>query len=273
MKSEFKIELISLLPIFASLVFGVLCAFLLLVAPVEVYGITPFPEGVAGSFGNAFYFVVLVAIGASLLYLLLKFKSKRLIEWITGFALTLAIFMLSVIYFGALFSIFAVYDLDMAVLGLSVVITVLGVFAIFWKRSRVCNLVVLGLGGALGTFLGFAIPSLSAFLILVFLAVYDVFAVYHGPVGKIAHKGLEQFRGLSFSFRDVQMGLGDLTFYSMLCGHMLLFFGVWACLASMVGVLVGCVFAFRMLERRGMFPGLPFPIFLGLALGLLVWLL
>jgi hypothetical protein len=64
------------------------------------------------------------------------------------------------------------------------------------------------------------------------------------------------------------MGLGDLTFYSMLSGHMLLYFGVVSCLASIAGILVGCLLAFKMLERKGMFPGLPFPIFLGLGLGL-----
>lgn len=266
-------EVIHLLPILASLSFGVFCAFVLLTAPVEVYGITPFPEGAVGSLGNAVYFVVLVSVGASLLYSLLKSKSQKLIRWITGSALTMAIFMLSIIYFSAVFSVAAVLNGEMMILVLSVGVTVLADSAIFWKHSKARDLVVLALGGALGTFLGFAIPSFSAVLILVFLAVYDVFAVYHGPVGKIAHRGLEQFKGLSFSFRSIQMGLGDLTFYSMLCGHMLLFFGVWACLASVAGVLVGCLLAFRMLERKGMFPGLPFPIFLGLALGLFASLL
>jgi presenilin-like A22 family membrane protease len=110
-------------------------------------------------------------------------------------------------------------------------------------------------------------------LILSFLAVYDAFAVYHGPVGKIAHSGLEQLRGLSFSFKDIQMGLGDLTFYSMLSGHMLLYFGFFPCLASLIGILVGCLLAFKMLEKRGMFPGLPFPILFGLTAGFLVSLI
>jgi hypothetical protein len=101
------------------------------------------------------------------------------------------------------------------------------------------------------------------------LAVYDAFAVYYGPVGKIAHSGLDQFRGLSFSFKDIQMGLGDLTFYSMLSGHMLIFYGFIPCLASIIGISLGCLLAFKMLKKRGMFPGLPFPILFGLALGLL----
>jgi len=66
------------------------------------------------------------------------------------------------------------------------------------------------------------------------------------------------------------MGLGDLTFYSMLSGHMLINFGFISCLASIIGISLGCLVAFKMLERKGMFPGLPFPILFGLAAGLFV---
>jgi hypothetical protein len=66
------------------------------------------------------------------------------------------------------------------------------------------------------------------------------------------------------------MGLGDLTFYSMLSGHMLLNFGPISSLASIIGILAGCILSFIMLEKKGMFPGLPFPILFGLTAGLLV---
>ena len=271
MSSKFRTGLINLAPILVSLVFGVLCAFLILTSSVEIYGITPFPESVAGAFGNAFYFVILVGVGATLIYLLLKRKSRKLIAWITGFALITAVFMLSIIYMFAAFSRFAIPSMEVLILILSLFITALADYAIFRKHGKICDLVVLFLGGALGTFLGFSIPTLSAILILGFLAVYDVFAVYHGPVGKIARSGLDQLRGLSFSFKDIQMGLGDLTFYSMLSGHMLLYFGLLPCLASIIGILLGCLLAFKMLEKKGMFPGLPLPVLFGLMAGLLAY--
>jgi hypothetical protein len=106
-------------------------------------------------------------------------------------------------------------------------------------------------------------------LILCFSAIYDAFAVYHGPIGKIAATGLDKLPGLSFSFKDIQMGLGDLVFYSMLSGHMLLRFGILSSSASIIGILGGCFLAFKMLETRGVFPGLPLPILFGLTAGLL----
>jgi presenilin-like A22 family membrane protease len=270
LSGKFRTGLINLAPILVSLLFGVFCAFLILTSPLEIYGITPFPEGIIGSVGNAFYFVILVGVGASVLYLLLKWKNIKLIAWITGFVLTTAVFMLCIIYISAAFSRFAIPSMEVLTLILSLFITALADYAIFRKRSKIRDLVVLFLGGALGTFLGFSIPTLSAILILGFLAIYDVFAVYHGPVGKIARTGLDQLRGLSFSFKDIQMGLGDLTFYSMLSGHMLVNFGFISCLASIIGILFGCLLGFKMLERKGMFPGLPLPVLFGLAAGLLV---
>jgi hypothetical protein len=60
-----------------------------------------------------------------------------------------------------------------------------------------------------------------------------------------------------------------LVFYSMLSGSMLLNFGVISYFVSLVGILAGSFLTFVMLEKKGIFPGLPFPIFLGLVGGLL----
>ena len=122
----------------------------------------------------------------------------------------------------------------------------------------------------MGVFFGFSIPLFSAIAILAFLAVYDVIAVYKGPVGKIAQSGLDQLQGLSFSFKEIQMGLGDLVFYSMLTGVMFFSFlpNLLPVVLSVVGIVIGSIITFFMLERVGLFPGLPFPILLGLGLGL-----
>ena len=268
MSDSFKAELVYLAPVLVSLLFGVACASLLLWSSIKPYNVAPFPEGPVGSVGNAFYFVLLVGAGATLLFFLLKTRSHRLIAFVTGCALAMAFFTLSLIYLFAAFSFVALLRSEFIILG-AVAITVLACYAIFKTRSKIGDLIVILLGGALGTFLGASVQTLSAVLILCFLAVYDMIAVYRGPVGKIAREGLERFRGLSFSFKDIQMGLGDLTFYSMLSGHMFLNFGVLPCLASIIGILVGCFTAFKMLEKRGIFPGLPFPIIFGLAFGFL----
>jgi len=236
---------------------------------MEMYEVTPFPEGV-GSLFNALYFVVLTAVGGTLLYLLLRRRKIKSITFITGFALTVAVFLLSFIYVWAAFSIIGLPARASEVaLVLDTVVSAVAVaavdVAVFQNHIRASEVAVLLLGGGFGAFLGVSIPTFSAILILFALAVYDFFAVYRGAVGKIAHSGLDQLRGLSFTFKDVQMGLGDLTFYSLLAS--LVFVKSMSPVyvtASIAGVLLGVFIAFKMLERKGIFPGLPFPIALGL---------
>jgi hypothetical protein len=44
------------------------------------------------------------------------------------------------------------------------------------------------------------------------------------------------------------------------------------CVVAVVGIMVGSIVTFFMLERRGIFPGLPFPIMFGLGGGLITGL-
>ena len=270
MAEKFRAQLVYLVPILVSLLFGLGCAYLLLAQPPPPITVTPFPEDTAsGPFGNAFYFVILIALSATVFYILLKRKSRKLIFALITLALTTASLLLSIIYLSAIFEYLPSWDF--LVLPLAIVMTAFFDLAIFRLGNKARNAVVVLLGGALGVFFSASIPFLSAVLILVFLAVYDVFAVYYGPVGKIAHSGLDQLQGLSYSFKDVQMGLGDLVFYSMLSGSILFEFqpNLLPCLVSLVGITVGSLLTLMMLEKKGIFPGLPFPVILGLAGGIL----
>lgn len=269
-EDKFKFEIIYLLPILASMLFGLACSFLLALQPEEIIPpVTVVPESTPGApIGNALYFVVLLAVAATLFYFLLKRKSKRIIKALIVVALTTASLLLSFFYLYSVFSVFAPDWIDL-VLPLMVIITVVFDLAIFRLGNNARNIAVVLVGGALGVFFGSSIPWWSAVAILAFLAVYDVVAVYKGPVGKIAQSGLDDLQGLSFSFKDIQMGLGDLVFYSMLMGLMFKTFSpsIFPAVAAIVGVLVGSIVTFFMLEKKGLFPGLPFPIIIGLAAG------
>jgi presenilin-like A22 family membrane protease len=273
MTEKFTAQLIYLVPVLVSLLFGLACAYLLIAQPLPPMEVTPFHEGTPSApLGNAFYFVILIAVSATVFYILLKRKSQKIIFALIAVALTTASLLLSIVYLSAVFAYTP--DLDFLVLPLSILLTVIFDLAIFKLGSKTRNAAVVLLGGGLGVFFSAVIPFFSAVLILIFLAVYDVFAVYYGPVGKIAHSGLDQLQGLSFSFKDVQMGLGDLVFYSMLTGSILLNYdALLPYFASLIGILAGSFLTLIMLEKKGIFPGLPFPIILGLAGGILTSLI
>jgi presenilin-like A22 family membrane protease len=268
---SFKFQIVYLLPIFASMLFGLGCAYLLIPQQSEIIPITPIPESTPGApFGNALYFVVLIAVAATMFYFLIKRKNKNIIKALIVVALTTASLLLSLVYVSALLFYFpSNYDFYILIAS-AIIITILFDLSIFRLGSKARNIAVVCVGGALGIFFGFSIPLFSAIAILVFLAVYDVIAVYKGPVGKIAQSGLDQLQGLSFSFKDIQMGLGDLVFYSMLTGAIFFSFlpEFIPTVLAVFGILAGSVITFYMLEKKGIFPGLPFPIMLGLALGL-----
>ena len=234
-ESKFEAKPVYLLPIFGSLMVGLACAYLLIATtPPFTPIVTPFPDTPSGTFSNALYFVIIIAVSATLFYFLLKWKSKKMITILTTFALTAASVLLSLYYLWLLLSPFQ--NAELYVIILTVIITVLFDLAIFKIGGKVANIAIVGLGGALGVFLGNAIPVWSAILILAFLAVYDVIAVYKGPVGKIAESGLDQLKGLSYAFKDIQMGLGDLVFYSMLCAVMLINYGWVSYAGSLAGI-------------------------------------
>jgi presenilin-like A22 family membrane protease len=274
-EDKFKFEIIYLLPILASLIFGFGCAYLL--APQETGGISVAP--ISGNspgvpVGNALYFVVLIAVAAAVFYLLIKRKNKRIIKGLIMLSMTTASLLLSVVYLLAILPYFDGVYYIVAVI--AVAVSILFDLAIFQLGSIPRNVAVICVGGALGIFFAKFIPLSSAIVLLVFLAIYDVIAVYKGPVGKIAQSsGLDMLQGLSFSFKDIQMGLGDLVFYSMLMGVMYFSFpsSVLPTVTAVVGILAGSIITFFALEKKGIFPGLPFPIMLGLAVGLTTALL
>jgi presenilin-like A22 family membrane protease len=272
-QDKFKFQFIYLVPILASMLFGLACAFLIAPQQSEAIPVTPIPETTPGApFGNAIYFVVLIAISATMFYFLLKRKSKNIIKGLIIVALTAASLLLSVVYLSAILAFFPFIDNLWVLIALCIVVAVLFDLSIFRFGSIARNVAVVAIGGALGIFFGFSIPLYSAVIILVFLAVYDVFAVYKGPMGKIAASGLDQLQGLSFSFKDIQMGLGDLVFYSMLMGVVFFNFtpNFLPTVMAIVGIFAGSIVTLFALEKKGLFPGLPFPIMLGLAFGLAV---
>jgi presenilin-like A22 family membrane protease len=274
---KFKVNLVYLVPILASVFFGLGCAWLLKpksgqVIP-ELPPVTPFPDNtLSGPVGNAIFFMIAIAISATTFYFLLKQNKVKIIKTVIFAVMTLAAGMLSIFYLSTLLALTNFYNIPLIVI-LSVLITVVFDLAIF-KYTKVQSIAVICLGGAFGALFSFLLPPYSAILLLIVLSIYDIFAVYRGPVGKIAQSGLEQLSGLSYSFKDIQMGLGDLFFYTVLV--CLMFFNypnsLIPTIMSIVGICAGSIITFFMLEKKGIFPGLPFPIALGLILGFITTL-
>lgn len=268
-EEEFRANPVYIIPILVSLLISISCAFLISQSKVELTSLTILPESGYGPLFNATIFVLATGFGATMIYFLLKRGVHRFLRFLMGIMFAVLTFSLVILYSELIFVIINL-ELSLEVFFLlASFATAFVILEVFLKRGKVSEIIVLAIGGATGTLLGASIPTFSAVLILLLLAVYDVITVFHGPVGKIAAKGLEHLPGASFAFRNIYVGLGDLTFYSMLVSHVLLSFGWETCVAATFGVLAGSFLSFKMVEKRGVFPGLPLSVLFGLLASLI----
>jgi presenilin-like A22 family membrane protease len=231
--------------------------------------ITIFPETTSGVTLNASIFVVLMAAMATVMYFFIKFGLKRIVRYAINVALFVLVFFLFT-WYGSLYS-----NLLPPALASSLwpwlLVSALGAVVLgftVYKLKGVPHLAaIIVIGGMTGTFLGVSIPTLTAVVLLLALAGYDLFAVYKGPIGKMAETAdLEEFTGAVFTYGDLTVGMGDMVFYSMLASIAMVNFGPLPFVAAALGVIIGAYLGFKMLEGRDMFPGLPFAVVLGLAL-------
>jgi len=135
-------------------------------------------------------------------------------------------------------------------------------------RAKKYQLIGVTLIGALtGVFLGYSIGPVTALVLIGALVIYDIVAVFRGPVGALA-KTIEEgdLPGAVFTYGDLTIGMGDMVFYSLVATTALVYFGgVLSFFGAAIGILAGTFLGFKALSKYEMFPGLPFSLLLGVA--------
>jgi presenilin-like A22 family membrane protease len=274
MSKEFKAEPAQLIPEILAVAIAGILTYALRASNVPIEIITIFPETMGGITLNAAIFVVLMAAAGTLMYLFVRFGLKRVVRYLISVAMLSLLFFLFT-WYGSLYSDFMPDFLVSNIFAWPLVslLTSVGLALLIYRSKGAPHLAAIVLIGAMtGTFLGVSIPTLTAAALLLALAAYDLFAVYKGPIGKMAQSiDLEEFTGAVFTYGDLTVGMGDMVFYSMLASNSMMNFGPIPFVAASIGVIVGAYLGFKMLEGRDMFPGLPFAITLGLGLAYLTY--
>jgi hypothetical protein len=265
---KFKAKPSQLVPEISAIALAGLLTYSLQTSNAPIVPITIFPETTSGITLNAGIFVVLMAATGTIMYLFVKFGLKRVVRYLINLALLGLLFFLFT-WYGSLYEAYLPGFLSSTSWGW-LIVSLAGsaalALAVYKSKGPLHLVAIVLIGGLTGTFLGVSIPTLTAVALLVALAAYDLFAVYKGPIGKLAQStDLEEFTGAVFTYGDLTVGMGDMVFYSMLASNAMMNFGPVPFLAASVGLVVGAYLGFKMLEGRDMFPGLPFAIILGLA--------
>jgi presenilin-like A22 family membrane protease len=259
-----------LLPVFLGLlVTGILAYPISIVAPAQAQ-VTPFDvNSVSGASLNAVVFVFALGASATVMFLLIRRGRMRFIRRLIKGALVLVSFAVAFWYSTSILA--SVVDVSTNLWALVSLVLSLGVaaaigLAVFGKGQSRQLAGVTALGALTGVFLGYSVGPVTALVLVGALVVYDIVAVFRGPVGALA-KAVEagDLPGAMYTYGELTIGMGDLVFYSLVATTALVSFGLFSFFGAALGILAGSYLGFRALSRYEMFPGLPFSLLLGVA--------
>jgi hypothetical protein len=268
----FKPRLHHLYPVILSLAVTGILGYPISYQPVPPVQVTPFQgDSLSSASLNAIIFVI--ALGASATAMLLMIRRGRMgfIRSLIKAAVLVVSFAVAFWYAALIFYLIPNTPSDplatIILLGVSIG-TAVAIGLTIFGRARKYQLIGVTLIGALtGVFLGYSIGPVTALVLVGALVIYDIVAVFRGPVGALAKTiGEGDLPGAVFTYGDLTIGMGDMVFYSLVATTALVYFGgIISFFGAAIGILAGTFLGFKALSRYEMFPGLPFSLLLGVA--------
>jgi len=130
-----------------------------------------------------------------------------------------------------------------------------------------CALLLTGLLSAeVGSYFASAIPILTALLLPLFFSFYDIYTVFRGPLKTlIMTVPDEAMSTMSSKIGDFSIGTGDTVFYAMVPALGYYKFGYGPAFLAILAVDAGVVITLYLLGKAKLLPGLPIPMFMGIA--------
>src|SRR3989449_8654106 len=269
-RTVFKPRPKHLLPVILGLLAtGALAYPISIVLPQQAQ-VTPFDvNSFAGASLNAVVFVFALGASATVMFLLIRRGRMRFIRRLVKGALVLVSFAVAFWYSTSIVASVVVMSTNLW--PLVSLLHSLGIAAaigltIFGKGQIRQLSGVTALGALTGVFLGYSIGPVTALVLVGALVVYDIVAVFRGPVGALA-KAVEagDLPGAMYTFGELTIGCGGPVFLSFIASTAIVSFGLLSFFGTAVGILAGSYLGFRALSKYEMFPGLPFSLLLGVA--------
>jgi hypothetical protein len=122
------------------------------------------------------------------------------------------------------------------------------------------------LSAEVGSYFAATIPILTALLLPLAFSLYDIYTVFRGPLKTLVTTlPAETLSAISSKIGDFSIGTGDTVFYAMIPALAYAQFTLTSAAVSLVAVDIGVVATLYLLSKAKLLPGLPIPMFLGLA--------
>jgi len=234
--------------------------------------VTPFQGDSLSSAGlNALIFVIALGASATAMLLMVRRGRMKFIRSLIKVAVLVVSFAVAFWYTASILLLIPNSPPDplatIIILGVSLGTAIAIALTIFGKTKKYQLIGITLIGALTGIFLGYSIGPLTALVLIGALVIYDIVAVFRGPVGALA-KTIEEgdLPGAVFTYGDLTIGMGDMVFYSLVATTALVYFGgVLSFFGAAIGILAGTFLGFKALSKYEMFPGLPFSLLLGVA--------
>ncbi|UCC18781.1 MAG: hypothetical protein JSV62_11820 [Promethearchaeota archaeon] len=290
------------LPIFFVVAISAILAYLTYVeAGVQIDGgyIPESEFGVLGGILNGLIYTALAGISAFIIIFIIKRKGIGFLMYIFGFSFGLIGFFQTwffgeiVIYLLFLNSPSLFYLFYFELIFLAAFFTIVMLYLYFTSKSiKTKNFIVLYIGLLIGASMGVLMPLWTTLAILIGISCWDIFAVLykHGPIKQLieiasnseeedysSEKEIElkiDTREYEYDTSKLEIGIGDLAFYSMLTSSALVQTNNLIVMAlTALAIILGTGITISGLKRNKILPGLPISIFLGIGIMLLSWYL
>ncbi|MFO8019088.1 MAG: hypothetical protein R6U96_10665 [Promethearchaeia archaeon] len=266
--------------------------------------------GAAGGILNGLIFTALAAVSAFVMIFLIKKFGINLLKYLFGLSFGFIGFFLS-LFFSQIFTylifinfpetefIVSTYYLIVEwILPISIgLFTIVLIYNYFTTKSiKIKNFIVLYIGLLIGAMMGIIMPLWTTLAILIGVSLWDIFAVKskRGPIKQMIdiagssfqHEDREDVSGLNqeeiqdkiesgelmYDTSHLEIGIGDLAFYSMLTTAALLrTSSIIVMIFTATAIIIGTGITISGLKRNKILPGLPISIFLGITAMLISW--
>jgi len=231
------------------------------------YSYAPAGTSSTGSAWNAIILVLVVFATTMVAVWLVKKRRVKVFKFIVFAGAAFALFLLTLLTAADVTSAYLNSDAGLYFsLGAAVGVVVLLALATYSSRAASVAPIATGLLSAeVGSYFASTIPYLTAILVPIAFAVYDIYAVFKGPLRQLITLASSDSLGtVSTKVGDLTLGVGDTVFYSMIPSIVLFQFNLGYALVTMLAVDAGVILTLYLLNRVRLLPGLPIPVALGL---------
>ena len=255
--------------------------------------------GVLGGILNGLIYTLLAVVFAFVIIFVIKKKGMGFLMYLFGFSFGLVIFFQTWFFgeiiiwllFSRIPNLFYLFYIEL--IFLTAILTILMIYRYFTSKSiKTKNFIMLYVGLLIGASMGVFMPLWTTLAILIGISCWDIFAVLykHGPIKQLIELASKSEEGDDISDVDLkekiksgeyeydtsklEIGIGDLAFYSMLTSSALVqTSNVFVMILTAIAIIVGTGFTISALKRNKLLPGLPISIFLGIGTMMLSWYL